>query len=358
MTDTSRSPTSLKASDFYKKFLSESRRKRYLLGINEYSSCIAREINIDGFIDDYTESTAWMDRPIVRISAVESDSLIVSCVTANRSVTALRRLHQAGNTTCCDYFSFADASEGKFSQVAAVTETRKDYKEHAVEYQWIRKQLYDEESQYVFDRIMQFRLEADLQPMKQFEYAAERQYFEPFLQLVPGEVFVDGGGFDGLTTLEFAARCPNYSAVHFFEPSVETLATAKNKLSCLERVYYYPLGLYDAADTLHFDSSSGSASSICEDGEETIQVARLDDVIQDAVSFIKLDLEGAEIAALKGMEQHILTDHPKLAVAVYHRASDFWRIPQYILGLRDDYKVYLRHYTEGWTETVMFFIPR
>jgi hypothetical protein len=25
--------------------------------------------------------------------------------------------------------------------------------------------------------------------------------------------------------------------------------------------------------------------------------------------------------------------------------------------VRDDYKVYLRHYSEGWTKTVMFFIP-
>jgi hypothetical protein len=43
---------------------------------------------------------------------------------------------------------------------------------------------------------------------------------------------------------------------------------------------------------------------------------------------------------------------------VYHQASDLWRIPQEIFSIRDDYTIYLRHYTEGVTETVMFFMPK
>ena len=61
---------------------------------------------------------------------------------------------------------------------------------------------------------------------------------------------------------------------------------------------------------------------------------------------------------MKGARRHILKDHPKLAISVYRHPSDFWRIPEYVLGLREDYSIYLRHYSEGWSETVMYFIPR
>jgi hypothetical protein len=64
------------------------------------------------------------------------------------------------------------------------------------------------------------------------------------------------------------------------------------------------------------------------------------------------------LKALDGARRHIERDHPKLAIAVYHRASDFWKIPEFILGIHKDYQVYLRHYTEGWIETLMYFVPR
>ncbi len=38
--------------------------------------------------------------------------------------------------------------------------------------------------------------------------------------------------------------------------------------------------------------------------------------------------------------------------------DDFWRIPEQVLSYRDDYNIFLRHYTEGVSETVMFFIPK
>jgi FkbM family methyltransferase len=346
------------AAMFYNDFFFGGQKKRYLFGINEFSDAIASKVEVDGFIDEYTEMPSWRGKPIVRLSSVELGSLVVSCVTQARPKTAINKLIKAGVVSSIDYFAFADASEGLLPQVPAISDTRSDYKDHAGDYQWVREQLFDEESRNVFDCVMNFRLAGSLVAMEQFEYAADRQYFEPFVQLSKGEVFVDGGGFDGFTSLEFAARCPEYTAVHFFEPNQVTLALAKEKLSQLGRIYYHPLGLFDKAATLCFDSSSGSASHISDNGTEKIDVAKLDDVVLDAVSFIKLDLEGAEMAALRGMEGHILNDHPKLAVAVYHHPSDFWKVPRYILGLRNDYKVYLRHYTEGWTETVMFFIPK
>lgn len=345
------------AAAFLRRFCGEEKIKRYVFGINEYAESVAKICNIDGFIDDFSRAATWMGKPVCKLGSVAPDSLVVSCVTASYPVSALDNLQKAGIRHFADYFALANASGGRLPQVNAIAETRDDYREHAAEYLWLRERLCDEPSRNILDRLMNFRLGGDLQPMSVFEYAADRQYFEPFLGLRAGEVFVDGGGFDGFTSREFARRCPDYKAIHLFEPSDRMLAVARNNLADLARVTYHPLGLYDRAASLSFDASGGSASRITESGSESIKVGRMDEAVGEAVSFIKLDLEGAEQAALKGAKDHILADHPKLAVAVYHRPEDFWKIPRYILGLRDDYKLYLRHYTEGWTETVMFFIP-
>jgi len=58
-----------------------------------------------------------------------------------------------------------------------------------------------------------------------------------------------------------------------------------------------------------------------------------------------------------GGEKTIINNHPKIAISVYHKSSDFWKIPEQTLRIRSDYKIYLRHYTESIYETVMFFIP-
>ena len=71
-----------------------------------------------------------------------------------------------------------------------------------------------------------------------------------------------------------------------------------------------------------------------------------------------MDIEGGELSALSGAHQTILDHHPRLAIAVYHGADQLWQIHSAVLSIREDYDIYIRHYTESIYETVMFFIPR
>jgi FkbM family methyltransferase len=182
------------------------------------------------------------------------------------------------------------------------------------------------------------------------------QYFESFLSL-NNEVFVDAGGFDGDTTEEFCKRYPTYKKVILFEPSEKNMLNAKKRLANRRDIEFITQGISDTSGTLSFNSDAGSASAVNSEGACTIEVTTLDVTVKEKVTFIKMDLEGWEIKALEGCKQHIIEDHPKLAISIYHSASDFWRVPKYILSLRQDYDIYLRHYTEGWSETVMFFLP-
>lgn len=71
---------------------------------------------------------------------------------------------------------------------------------------------------------------------------------------------------------------------------------------------------------------------------------------------IKMDLEGAELHALQGAEQTIRRYRPKLAVSIYHNPEDIWEIPELILKLHPDYRLYLRHYSIAAAETVVYAI--
>jgi hypothetical protein len=106
------------------------------------------------------------------------------------------------------------------------------------------------------------------------------------------------------------------------------------------------------------DSGKDSVSSVSDQGDIKINIDTIDNIIEDKTTFIKMDIEGYEEKAIKGAKRHILEDYPKMAICVYHKADDMWKLKNEIFSIRNDYKIYLRHYTEGIHETVMFFVPK
>ena len=76
----------------------------------------------------------------------------------------------------------------------------------------------------------------------------------------------------------------------------------------------------------------------------------------DKVTFIKMDVEGAELESLKGAEKTIRRDKPKLAICIYHKPEDMWTIPLYIKELVPEYKLYIRHHSSGVCETVLYAV--
>lgn len=179
-------------------------------------------------------------------------------------------------------------------------------------------------------------LSADPRHMASYEVRFAEQYFEDFLCL-SGEVFVDAGGFDGDTTELFCERYPDYRAVFLFEPSAKNMQDAKTRRAQRHGISFIEQGISDKAGTLWFNPDAGSASAVSAAGSSSIEVTTLD---------------------LAGSQRHIRAEHPKLAISVYHNAADFHRIPDYIASIRQDYDLYLRHYTQGWSETIMYFVPR
>jgi len=69
-----------------------------------------------------------------------------------------------------------------------------------------------------------------------------------------------------------------------------------------------------------------------------------------------MDIEGAEFKALKGSENIILKQKPKLAICIYHTPTDLWELPLYIKKLLPDYKIYIRQNTNEIVDTVCYAI--
>lgn len=121
----------------------------------------------------------------------------------------------------------------------------------------------------------------------------------------------------------------------------------------------HPYGLSDRVGTAAFRSGRKEESGIVgpADGNcsDVIETVALDEFLRgERVTFIKMDIEGAERDALKGAAQIIREQKPKLAVSIYHRPDDVIEIPKLILSLRPDYRLYIRHYSLLSNETVLY----
>ncbi len=114
-----------------------------------------------------------------------------------------------------------------------------------------------------------------------------------------------------------------------------------------------PKGLWSEYAEMSFKSNGGS-SSITEDGDVHIIADCIDRCIDAPVTFIKMDIEGAEYQAILGAKNIINKYKPKLAICVYHKPEDIWELPWLIHKINPEYKFYLRHYSFGDVETVLY----
>ena len=186
-------------------------------------------------------------------------------------------------------------------------------------------------------------------------------YFERgIISIQPGDVFVDAGCYDGQDTIQFMMHCNNEHAKTLaFEPNPLLYTNCVQNLKNARATTVYPYGLWSETAELAL-GNLGPNSRVLQDPNENvfkIKTVKLDDILNgENVSYIKMDIEAAELNALKGAEQTVLKHRPRLAISVYHKPEDIWELPNYILSLQSDYKLYLRHYSLYQSETVLYAV--
>lgn len=231
--------------------------------------------------------------------------------------------------------------------------------------------LEDEKSRDVWNAVMLYRSIGT--PIPRSLWSDNDQYFvEGIIRFDSNEVFVDGGAFIGDTIqhlLNFSKRKGgSVKKIIAFEPDEKNVKRLSENFGKDCRVKVIERGLSDEDKVLSFlpNGSLGYflSDSTCEKGTAQDRIIQIPctsiDNCKDCeeATFIKMDIEGAELDALIGGERTIKRNHPKLAICIYHSLEDMIRIIEYIHDTYPEYKLYVRQHTAGRGETVLYAVTQ
>jgi len=161
------------------------------------------------------------------------------------------------------------------------------------------------------------------------------------------EVFVSGGTFNGDEILQIIKYTNNpKTKIYVFEPDPRNywnICDMFANTSCDIRIYDYAIS--DENENLRFEINNvvgGGGSRLSNNGNHTVKAIKLDDFIDERVTFMKLNLQGSECKGLMGSKRIIREYKPKLAVCAYVNHDDIFRVPLLIHEILPEYKIYLR----------------
>lgn len=186
-----------------------------------------------------------------------------------------------------------------------------------------------------------------------------KQYFDDFFLPQKEEIVIDAGMYRGETLEEFIDwnKGLGYSKIIGIEPDKENYAEAQWLVEHkkLKDIDIRNVGIGSTCMEIKFKANGNSGSHFDENGNESVMVESIDSMVgSENVSYIKMDIEGFELEALKGAKNTIQRCHPRLLVCLYHKPEDVIEIPQYILELDSSYKFYVRIYSNTYMETLLY----
>jgi len=192
----------------------------------------------------------------------------------------------------------------------------------------------------------------------------EESYFlDSLYRIKDHEVFVDCGAYTGDTAEQVIRRNPAFSRIVAIEADPENFDRLTKWIGTLEapvasRIDALNVAVGAKRGQLRFQAGGGEGAKLAAEGNVVVECVPIDDLATEAgPTFIKMDIEGAELDALEGARRSIQTHRPILSICVYHKQDDLWRIPLFIHTLVEDYRLFLRpHDVDGW-QLVCYAVP-
>lgn len=138
-----------------------------------------------------------------------------------------------------------------------------------------------------------------------------------------GDIVIDAGAYEGAFAILVAKMVGKRGKVIAFEPEEKAFERLKQNIKLNNLINLIPIkkGLWNSDSSVKF-KSDGEASSIFREGEDKIEVVSLDNELKrlgiKEINYIKMDVEGAEIEAIKGCKNTLKKNDVNLAIASYH----------------------------------------
>ena len=192
-----------------------------------------------------------------------------------------------------------------------------------------------------------------------FPLPKKQQFFIPEITKVlhDNEVFVDAGAHQGDTTLEFSrVTRGKFAFVVAYEPDLQNKRGFNKKVPHNPRIQLIPYALHEKTGVAKFHSGLDLASQISETGKDYVATQALDSYHLPA-TFIKLHLEGAELAALKGAKQTLVEKRPIIAATICHNADGLWKTPLWLMDLLENYRFLFRLHHWCGSGAIIYAIP-
>ncbi|MBR5308666.1 MAG: FkbM family methyltransferase [Clostridia bacterium] len=234
------------------------------------------------------------------------------------------------------------------------------FKAHKERLELVYDMLSDDVSRNTFVCSLAFKITGNIDYLRSCE-VTESECDSLVSRLLTSRNYVDIGAYTGDTVEKYVSHHGNDIEIYAFEPD------EKNYRKMLERFESRGIrcntvnaAAWDKTETLRFYSNSGRAGSADKGRNSTkfkdINAVRAEDYIDKEIGFVKIDAEGSDANALRGLASVIRKDAPVMKVAAYHRNEDFFSIPEAVSEIKDGYRLYMRHlkYVPGWDTDFIF----
>jgi FkbM family methyltransferase len=288
------------------------------------------------------------------------DRSVPIVIASHRVLGATQKLRAKGFSTVLPFAALQILAPSVFPPHMFYVGWLTDVWEHRDQYRWLGGALGDDRSRQVLNAVLNYRMSADpefLAPVLDKGRHHQGLYHPTGLfECDEHEVYIDAGAFDGDSLTWFKERVANqYDRIIAFEPDPKTYASLTKNFIGDDRIQTINAGLHRKKALLRFRDDASRGAIFTEDGEISMNVVALDELLAgERATFIKMNIEGAEIDALYGAQHTIRRWLPKLAISVYHRPTDLWRIPQLVREFSDKYELFLRQHDGGVIETVLY----
>jgi FkbM family methyltransferase len=252
-----------------------------------------------------------------------------------------------------------------------VNKFTKFYHTHKKRLEEMYQSFEDFESKDVFARHIKARLTGDLGYIRM---SLGQHYFHEKARVQPGDIVVDAGVSSNIAVIKnFAQWTGPAGKVFGFEPVKRHWDEASRRISekTIDNVEIIRAGLWSSERTERILVHHRGASKIilksdesCEaispapNDYEMVPLVTLDRFLkargQTKLDVLKMDIEGAELEALKGAERAIRHNKPLLIICVYHKPKHLFQLPEYIKSIHPEYQFFLRPFSWSPSELVLF----
>lgn len=205
-----------------------------------------------------------------------------------------------------------------------------------------------------------------MKKQKEQGFHSKGQYFD-FINLDSIKTVISGGIAEGNSTIRFLKSLPNLEKIYAFEPLYQQFKRENNDKIIKEsnKVEMIEKALFDKSvktNILVNATSSRITTYLDSESTKTVDTISIDEFVKERnipkVDFIKMDIEGAELNALKGAKETIINHRPYLAICIYHHYKDLFEIPFYLSEILTNYSMEVYHYSmRNNEESVLYALP-